>query len=83
MSSDNVLDQVKKLREITGVGFSDCKKAIDENLINKNNLVELGLVIDSKISYRKSENDITVADLTGVAVQDIMITNAVYNKLKN
>jgi ornithine cyclodeaminase/alanine dehydrogenase-like protein (mu-crystallin family) len=38
-------------------------------------------VIDSKISYRKSENDITVADLTGVAVQDIMITNAVYNEL--
>ena len=59
----------------------ETKKAIDENLIDKNNLVELGLVIDSKISYRKSENDITVADLTGVAVQDIMITNAVYNKL--
>ena len=59
----------------------EIKKAIDENLIDKNNLVELGLVIDSKISYRKSENDITVADLTGVAVQDIMITNAVYNKL--
>ena len=54
-----------------------------ENLINNNNLIELCLVIDSKISYRKSENDITVADLTGVAVQDIMITNAVYNKLKN
>ena len=31
MSSDNVLDQVKILREITVVGFSDCKKAIDEN----------------------------------------------------
>ena len=60
----------------------ETKKAIDKNLI-ENNLVELGLVIDSKISYRKSENDITVADLTGVAVQDIMITNAVYNKLKN
>ena len=59
----------------------ETKKAIDENLIDKNNLVELGLVIDSKISYRKSENDITVADLTGVAVQDIMITNAVYNEL--
>ena len=50
-------------------------------IYDKNNLVELGLVIDSKISYRKSENDITVADLTGVAVQDIMITNAVYNEL--
>jgi elongation factor Ts len=31
MSSDNILDQVKKLREITGVGFKDCKNAIDEN----------------------------------------------------
>ena len=31
MSSDNILDKVKKLREITGVGFKDCKIAIDEN----------------------------------------------------
>ena len=27
--SDNILDKVKKLRELTGVGFKDCK--IDEN----------------------------------------------------
>ena len=31
MSTDNILDKVKKLREITGVGFKDCKIAIDEN----------------------------------------------------
>tara|TARA_Y100000590_G_scaffold69164_1_gene75450 strand:+ start:1166 stop:2035 length:870 start_codon:yes stop_codon:yes gene_type:complete len=31
MSSDNILDKVKKLRELTGVGFKDCKNAIDEN----------------------------------------------------
>ena len=30
MSSSNLLEQVKKLREITGVGFKDCKNAIDE-----------------------------------------------------
>ena len=30
MPSENVLDKVKKLREITGVGFKDCKSAIDE-----------------------------------------------------
>ena len=30
MSSANLLDKVKKLREITGVGFKDCKNAIDE-----------------------------------------------------
>ena len=31
MSSDKILDKVKKLRELTGVGFKDCKNAIDEN----------------------------------------------------
>ena len=30
MSSDNILDKVKKLRELTGVGFKDCKNAIDK-----------------------------------------------------
>jgi len=30
MSSNNFLDKVKQLREITGVGFKDCKSAIDE-----------------------------------------------------
>ena len=31
MSQENILDKVKKLRELTGVGFKDCKNAIDEN----------------------------------------------------
>jgi len=31
MTNDNVLEKVKKLRELTGVGFKDCKVAIDEN----------------------------------------------------
>lgn len=31
MSQDDTLVKVKKLREITGVGFKDCKIAIDEN----------------------------------------------------
>ena len=30
MTSNNLLDKVKELREITGVGFKDCKNAIDE-----------------------------------------------------
>lgn len=30
MSSDDLLKKVKQLREITGVGFKDCKNAIDE-----------------------------------------------------
>ena len=31
MSQDNKLDKVKRLRELTGVGFKDCKNAIDKN----------------------------------------------------
>ena len=31
MPNDNLLEKVKKLRELTGVGFKDCKIAIDEN----------------------------------------------------
>ena len=30
MSQEKILDKVKRLREITGVGFKDCKNAIDE-----------------------------------------------------
>ena len=31
MPNENILEKVKKLRELTGVGFKDCKNAIDEN----------------------------------------------------
>jgi len=31
MSSNNLLEKIKQLREITGVGFKDCKSAIDES----------------------------------------------------
>ena len=31
MSNKNLLDNVKKLRELTGVGFKDCKIAIEES----------------------------------------------------
>ncbi len=31
MAQGNALDKVKKLRELTGVGFQDCKYAIDKN----------------------------------------------------
>ena len=30
MVADNLLKKVKQLREITGVGFRDCKNAIEE-----------------------------------------------------
>jgi len=41
MSSDNLLAKVKQLREITGVGFKDCKSAIDETKGDVEKSIEL------------------------------------------
>jgi len=40
MSPDDTLKKVKKLREITGVGFKDCKNAIEENKGNIEKSIE-------------------------------------------
>ena len=41
MSQGKILDKVKKLRELTGVGFKDCKNAIDETRGDIEKSVEL------------------------------------------
>tara|TARA_B100001996_G_scaffold319406_1_gene263222 strand:+ start:866 stop:1732 length:867 start_codon:yes stop_codon:yes gene_type:complete len=40
MSNKETLENIKKLREITGVGFKDCKLAIDENKGNIEKSIE-------------------------------------------
>jgi ornithine cyclodeaminase len=52
--------------------------ALREGSIVKKDLVELGDVIAGKAAGRTAEHQITVADLTGVAVQDIQIAKAVF-----
>ena len=56
-------------------------KALQAGLIKKEDLIELGEVIAGHKSGRTSAEQITVADLTGVAVQDIQIAKAVHNAL--
>jgi len=53
-------------------------KAVKAGKISGSELVELGDVIAGSSQGRTSEEQITVADLTGVAVQDIKIAEAVY-----
>jgi len=57
----------------------ECYHAIKANLLSKEKLVELGQVIQDKNLQRKSDEEVTIADLTGVAVQDIQITKAIWN----
>jgi ornithine cyclodeaminase len=54
----------------------EIRAAITAGAVTREDIVELGHVIAGKM-LRRSPDDITVADLTGVAVQDIMIAKAV------
>jgi len=51
--------------------------AVRSRCVRPDDVVELGAVIAGKAPGRLSEEDITVADLTGVAVQDIEIARTV------
>jgi ornithine cyclodeaminase len=57
-------------------------KAVGAGAIRREGLVELGLVIAEERYRRASDEEITVADLTGVAVQDIQISQAVWAAVK-
>jgi len=55
--------------------------ALREGAVAEKDVVELGQVISGELPGRTSQLQITVADLTGVAVQDCAIANAVYEKI--
>ena len=42
-------------------------------------VVELGNILSNNCAGRTSDNDITIADLTGIAAQDIAITSGIIN----
>jgi ornithine cyclodeaminase len=56
--------------------------ALAAGMLEKERIVELGSVIIHPKFRRCSAEQITIADLTGVAVQDIQIAKAVYRGLK-
>ena len=57
--------------------------ALAAGVLEKERIVELGSVIIRPELRRNSGEQITIADLTGVAVQDIQVAKAVYNGLKD
>ncbi len=58
-------------------------QASKSGAIKAEKVIELGHAILDKRLQRTNENQISVTDLTGVAVQDIMIAKAVYSKYMN
>jgi ornithine cyclodeaminase len=59
------------------VDHGECHYAVRERLIEESAILELGQVIKNPAVGRTSEDQITVADLTGVAIQDIQIARMV------
>ena len=56
-------------------------QALKAGKCNKDKLVELGSIIIDPSKGRTNDQQITIADLSGVAIQDIMIAKAVTDKL--
>lgn len=54
-------------------------QAVKSRAINPDKAIELGVALQDISLQRTNDEQITVADLTGVAVQDIMIATVVYN----
>jgi ornithine cyclodeaminase len=72
---------------IVADSISQCKvrgeisQALRRGLITQNQIVELGEVISGQMPGRTSEGQISIVDLTGVAVQDIQIARGGYENL--
>ncbi len=71
-----VADSIEQCRE-----RGEIHHALEAGLLQVGDILELGNVIADPPSRRNSDSQITVADLTGVAVQDIQISTAVYEVL--
>jgi len=59
------------------VDHGECFHAVKDNMIEERAILELGNVIKNPATGRTSEDQITIADLTGVAIQDIQIAKMV------
>jgi ornithine cyclodeaminase len=56
----------------------EASQALRKGLLAERELIELGAVITGKAPGRSDQEQVSIADLTGVAVQDIQIAKAVY-----
>ena len=61
--------------------YGECVHAINAGVISLDDIAELGAVVSGSTDGRTSDDQITIADLTGVAVQDIQIAKMIARAL--
>ena len=57
--------------------YGECVHAINAGVISLDDITELGAVVSGSTDGRTSDDQMTIADLTGVAVQDIQIAKMI------
>jgi ornithine cyclodeaminase len=57
-------------------------RATEANALERGTVVELGAAISGRVEGRTDDRQITVCDLTGVAVQDLMIAQAAWRQVE-
>jgi ornithine cyclodeaminase len=55
--------------------YGDASAALRQGLIRLEDLVELGQIVANPCAYQRKPEDVTLVDLTGVALQDIAVAN--------
>ncbi len=73
-----VADSISQCRQ-----RGEISKALAAGLLSEGEIIELGWIIDGSRVGRTAEKQISVVDLTGVAVQDIQIARAVCQGVNN
>lgn len=71
-----VADSMAQCRE-----RGDISHALRKGIIAEHSITELGNILAGKAQGRTHDDQITVADLTGLAVQDIQIAKVIYQSL--
>jgi ornithine cyclodeaminase len=78
------LQLLKRADLIVADSISQCRsrgeihQALKHDVIQQANVIELGNVIAGNAKARSSDDQLSITDLTGVAVQDIQISKAIY-----
>jgi ornithine cyclodeaminase len=65
------------------VDHGECFHAVKDKLVDEGSILELGNVIKNPGLGRTSDDQISVADLTGVAIQDIQIAKMVSQQVQD
>ncbi len=65
------------------IDHGECGFAVRSKLIEPTKIIALGDAIARRELRRSSDNQFTIADLTGVAIQDIQITKFIFERHRN